>query len=122
MKSAILAESLFYTHGSAEHSFKTRSHRSWHCYHHFQDFKAQCVNGMRGQGRHGRTDVQHKDHREMGTLYVKQDPCGKITMVGHGTLSEDVRGSRCVMFYIILSSPEQISSFETFIMGNGFTS
>jgi hypothetical protein len=77
---------------------------------------------MGGQGRPGRTDVQHKDRREMETLYVKQDPGGKITVVGHGTLSEDVRGFRCVMFCIILSSPEQITSFETFIMGNGFTS
>ena len=58
----------------------------------------------------------------METLYVKQEPGGKITVVEHGTLSEEVRGSRCVMFCTILSSLEQISSFETLIMGNGFTS
>jgi len=66
--------------------------------------------------------MQHKHHCRMETLYIKQEPGGKITVVEHGTLSEDVRGSRCVMFDTILSSPEQISSFETLIMGNGFTS
>jgi len=106
MKSASLTESLFYTHGSAEYSFKVQCHRSWHYCRHFQDFRAQHVNGMKGQGRHGRTDVQHKDHRKMKTLYVKQEPGGKITVVGHGTLSEDVRGPRCVMFCTILSSPD----------------
>jgi hypothetical protein len=121
MKSESLTESFFYTHSSAEHSFKVRCHRIWH-HCHFQVFKAQRVNGMKGQGRHGRSDIQHKGHRQMETLYVKQDPGGKITMVGHGTLSEYMRGSRCVMFYTILSSPKQISSFETFIMWNGFTS
>ena len=65
--------------------------------------------------------MQRKHHRQMETLYVKQEPGGKITVVEHGTLSEDVSGSRCVTFYTILSSPEQISSFETLIMGNGFT-
>lgn len=77
---------------------------------------------MKGQGRHGRTDMQHKHLCQMETLYVKQEPGGKITVVQHGTLLEDVRGSRCVMFYTILSTPEQISNFETLIMGNGFTS
>jgi hypothetical protein len=77
---------------------------------------------MIGQGRHGRTEIQHKDHRQMENVYVKQEPGSKIKMVEHGTLSEDVRGSRCVMFYIILSSFEQTSNFESLIMGNGFTS
>ena len=121
MKSASLTESLFYMHNSAEHSFKVRCHRSRH-FCHFQDFKAQRVNGMKGQGSHRRTDMQHKHDRHMETLYVKQEPGGKITVVEHGTVSEDVRGSRCVLFYTILSSPEQIRSFETLIMGNGFTS
>jgi hypothetical protein len=80
------------------------------------------VNGMKGQGRHRRTDVQHKDHHQIETPYVKQEPGGKITILRHGTVSQDVRGSRCVMFCTVLSSPEQISSFETLIMGNGFTS
>jgi len=122
IKSASLNKSLFYTHSSAEYSFKVQCHRSLHYCHHFQDFRVQRVNGMKGQGRHGRRDMQHKDLRQMETPYVKQEPGGKITMLGHETVSEDVRGSRCVMFYTILSSPEQISSFETLIMGNGFTS
>jgi hypothetical protein len=65
--------------------------------------------------------MQHKGRCQMETLYVKQEPGGKITMVGCGTLSEDVRGSRCVMFCTILSSPEQISSIQTSIRGKGLT-
>jgi hypothetical protein len=119
MKSASFAEPLFYTHGSTEHSFKGECDKSWHYCHHFQDFKVQNVSGMKGQGRHGRIDMQHKDHCQMETVYIKQEVGGKISMVEHGTLSGDLRRSGCVMFYTITGSFEQISLFETLITGNG---
>jgi KRAB domain-containing zinc finger protein len=75
-----------------------------------EDFRAQRVNGMKGQGRHRRTDVQHKDHRQMETPYVKQEPGGKITMLGHGTVSEDMRGSSSAYFANHISDDEALPS------------
>jgi hypothetical protein len=119
MKSASLAEPLFCTRGCAEHSFKGECDKSWHSCHHFQDFDAPNVNGMKGQERHGRIDTQHEDCCQMETVYVKQEVGGMVSMAEHGILSEDVRRSRCVMFYTILGLFEQISMLETLIMGNG---
>lgn len=89
-------------HTSAEYNFKVQCDQSWYYCHHFQDLKAQSVNGTKGLERCGRIDMQHKKHCEMETVCIKQEVGNKITVAEHGTLSEDMRGSGCVMSYTIL--------------------